>query len=77
MTPSEALKQWRLAHGLIQEQAAELAGVALSTFRAWEAGKEESAGPGALYLQRLEHARPGLLELLARQSAHTTTPEEA
>lgn len=76
MHHTEALKQWRERHALTQEQAARIAMVALSTYRAWESTSRNSNGPGALFLQRFEHTHPGLFDLLKRERLHVENARE-
>jgi DNA-binding transcriptional regulator YiaG len=40
-------KAWRARHGLTQVHAATVLGVALTTIKSWEAGRNAVAGPAA------------------------------
>ena len=57
------LREWRIRHGLTQEQAAAAAECSLSGWRNWE---KDRGNIDAETISRLNHVYPGLWESLAR-----------
>jgi len=49
-------KQWREQSGLTQRQMAAAIGVSLASYRPWESGRDDHAGPTRLQAEQLDKA---------------------